>query len=255
MKKFFLVLTLAAFAAVSFTSCDNKDDDDENPVVVPASKIKMLGVNYGDGVEGYEFVYDANDRVSKIYNSWEGAVVDTITYDYSVAGKLTITKEGYATVYEINDNGMVTKELWDETSWASYGYDADGYLTSVKEHWDGEDHNKYDVEITNGNITKHTRYGDDGTVNRYKTFTYTTGDNKAELHQANAVDSNWKTIGDLFGKPSNKLVDYLEYWVPGEEDDKKTTTISYTFDTENRVATMTRAGDGWQEVYSFSYYE
>ena len=255
MKKFFLMLTLAAFAAASITSCGDKDDDKDKPVVIPASKIKTINVNYGDGIEGYEFVYDVNKRVSKIFNSWEGAVVDTFTYDYSVAGKLTIVKEGNATVYEINDKGLVTKEIWDETSWASYTYDAEGYLTSVKEHWDGADHNKFDVEVTNGNITKHTRYGDDGNINRYKTFTYTSGDNKAELHQANAVDSNWKNIGDLFGKSSKKLVDYLDYWAPGDENTKKTTNITYTFDTKNRVSTMTRAGDGWQEVFAFTYYD
>ncbi|MBL7905458.1 MAG: hypothetical protein JNL22_10595 [Bacteroidales bacterium] len=252
MKKYFALLTMAAVALTSFTSCDKKDDDDD-PIVVPASKIKTISVNYGDGVEGYEFIYDANDKISKIYNSWEGEVVDTITYDYSVSGKLTITKEDWPTTYELNSEGLVTKEIWDETSWASYTY-TDGYLSSVVEHWDGADHKKYDVEITSGNVTKHTRYGDDGNVNRYKTFTYTTGDNKSEIQQANAVDSNWKTVGGIFGKASNKLVDYLEYWEPGDEANKGTTTITYTFDSENRVSTMTRSGDGWQEAFSFTYY-
>lgn len=254
MKKYFLFLTIGAIAATAFTSCNNNDDDDD-PIVIPASKIKTIGVNYGDGVEGYEFIYDANDKISKIYNSWEGTMVDTITYDYSVSGKLTITKEDWPTVYELNAAGLVTKEIWDETSWASYEYNAEGYLTAVKEYWDGADHKKYEVEITNGNITKHTRYGDDGTVNRYKTFTFTTGDNKSEIQQTNAVDSNWKTVGGIFGKPSNKLVDYLEYWDAGDEANKSTTTITYTFDTENRIASMTRSGDGWQEIYTFSYYE
>jgi hypothetical protein len=254
MKKFLSFITVAALLAAGFTSC-NKDDDDDDPIVVEASKIKTLGVNYGDGTEGYEFVYDNNDRVMKIYNSWEGEVVDTIKYDYSVSGKLTITKEGNATVYEVNAQGLVTKEIWDETSYASYTYSADGYLTGIKEFWDGTDHKKFDVEVTSNNIMKHTRYGDDGVANRIKTFTYTTGDNKSELHQANAVDSNWKTIGNLFGKPSTKLVDFLKYWEPGDEANTGTTTITYTFDTKNRVATMTRAGDGWQEIFTYSYYE
>ena len=254
MKKYLLFLTAAAIAATSFTACDNKDDN-EDPIVVAASKIKTIGVNYGDGVEGYEFVYDANNKISKIYNTWDGVAADTIVYDYSVAGKLTITKEDWPTVYELNAAGLVTKEIWDETSWASYAYNTEGYLTSVKEHWDGVDHNKYDVEITGTNVTKHTRYGDDGTVNRYKTFTFTTGDNKSELQQTNAVDSNWKTVGGLFGKPSSKLVDYLEYWDPGDEANKSRTTITYTFDTKNRIATMIRAGADWQESYTFTYYE
>ncbi len=255
MKKFFSIMVLAAITAMSFTACDNKDDDGDDPIVVPPAKIKTIGVNYGDGVEGYEFIYDANDRVSKIYNSWEGVTVDTITYDYSVAGKLTITKEDWPTTYELNAQGLVVKEIWDETSYASYEYDANGYLTGINEFWDGTNHKKFEVEVTNGNVTKHTRYNDEGVVNRYKTFTYTAGENTAKIQQANAVDSNWKTVGGIFGKPSNKLVDYLEYWAPGDEANKKTTTITYTFDAKNRIATMTRAGDGWQENYTFTYYE
>lgn len=255
MKKYIALLTMAAIAAMSFTACDNGDDNGDDPIVVPPAKIKTIGVNYGDGVEEYEFVYDANDKVSKIYNSWEGVAVDTITYDYSVAGKLIITKEDWPTVYELDANGRVVKEIWDETSYASYEYDANGYLVAVKEFWDGVNHNKFDVEITNGNVTKHTRYGDDGNVNRIKTFTFTTGDNTADIQQTNAVDSNWKTVGGIFGKPSKKLVDFLDYWTPGDEANKKTTTITYTFDAKNRVSTMTRSGDGWQEIYNFSYYE
>lgn len=255
MKKFISILMLAAIAAMSFTSCDKKDDDGDDPIVVPPAKIKTISVNYGDGVEGYEFIYDATDRVSKIYNSWEGVAVDTIMYDYSVAGKLTITKEDWPTTYELNSAGLVVKEIWDETSYASYEYDANGYLTAVNEFWDGANHKKFEVEVTNGNVTKHTRYNDEGNPNRYKTFTYTTGDNTAKIQQTNAVDSNWKTVGGIFGKSSNKLVDYLEYWDAGDEANKKTTTITYTFDSKNRISTMTRSGDGWQEQYSFTYYE
>lgn len=254
MKKFFSMLLIAVLVAASISSC-KKDDDDDDPIVVAASKIKTIGVNYGDGVEGYEFFYDANGRVTKIYNSWEGEVVDTIKYDYSVSGKLTITKEDWPTVYELNAQGMVTKEVWDETSYASYTYDADGYLTGINEFWDGASHKKFEVEVVSKNIMKHTRYNDEGVVNRYKTFTYTTGDNKSELHQANAVDSNWKTIGNLFGKPSTKLVDFLKYWEPGDEANTGTTTITYTFDTKNRVASMTRAGADWQEAFTYTYYE
>ncbi|MGE5383856.1 MAG: hypothetical protein ACM3PX_10555 [Omnitrophica WOR_2 bacterium] len=255
MKKFTYLAMMVAIAATSFTSCNKDNNDDNNPVVVEASKIKTISVTTADGTEGWEFNYDNNKHITQIFNSWEGAVVDTITYDYSVAGKLTITKEDYPTVYELDAQGRVTKEVWDDVSWASYTYDANGYLSSIKEHWDGVDHNKYDVEVTNGNVSKHSRYGDDGVINRYKTFTYTTGDNKSELQQTNAVDSNWKTVGGLFGKASTKLVDYLNYWDAGNEAETKTTTITYTFDAKNRVSTMVRAGADWQEAYAFTYYE
>lgn len=254
MKKKLFFLGLAVLTSVAMISCgNNNDDDDDNKV--EASLIKTISVNYGDGVEGYEFIYNTDGTISHILNTWEGEQVDDILYDYTVAGKLTITKEGYATVYDLDSEGRVVKEIWDDTSWASYTYNADGYLTKISEYWDGVDHVKYDVDITNGNVTKHTRYDDAGVINRYKTFTYTSGDNVNDIQQANAVDSNWKTVGGLFGKPSNKLVDYLEYWTPGDEANTSTTTITYTFDAKNRPATITRSGDGWSELYTYTYYE
>ncbi len=254
MKKNLLFLGLAVLLAAVVFSC-KKDDNDDDDKTVQASLIKTITVDYGDGVEGYEFMYDAGKKITGIKNTWEGELVDTFTYDYSVSGKLTITKEDWPTTYDLDASGRVTKEWWSDDEWAAYEYNADGYLIKIIEHWGGADHNKFDVEITNGNVTKHTRYGDDGVANRYKTFTYTAGDNVNDIQQANAVDSNWKTVGNLFGKPSKKLVDFLEYWNPGDEVNKKTTTITYTFDAKNRPATMVRAGDGWQEDYAFTYYE
>jgi hypothetical protein len=34
-----------------------------------------------------------------------------------------------------------------------------------------------------------------------------------------------------------------------------TTLITYTFDDQNRPATITRTGDGFTEVYTYTYYE
>jgi len=254
MKKKLLYFGLALITSVALVSC-NKNNDDDNGDGVEASLIKTVSVDYGDGVEGYEFIYNTDKTISHIKNTWEGEEVDDILFDYTVAGKLTITKEDSPTVYEIDSEGRITKEIWDASSYAAYTYNTDGYLTKVSEYWDGVDHTKYTVEITNGNVTKHTRYDDAGVINRYKTFTYTSGDNVNDIQQTNAIDSNWKTVGGLFGKPSGKLVDYLEYWAPGSEANKSMTTITYTFDTKNRPATITRSGDGWSEAYAFTYYE
>ena len=68
------------------------------------------------------------------------------------------------------------------------------------------------------------------------------------------IDSNTKPIGNLFGKPSKKLVDYLEYWDPRESPiEVGKTTISYEFDAKNRPSKITRAGADWQEVYTYTY--
>lgn len=222
-----------------------------------ASLVKSIGVVYTDGVERYEFVYDnATKRISRIDDYWNDELDKTITYDYSVAGKLTITKGTSPKTYDINAQGMVTKEDWGGGEWAAYEYDADGFLVKIIEHWGDADHLKMQAVITNGNIMKHTTYDDDGvTVKKIKEFTYTVGENVNNIFQASMVDSNTLPQGNLFGKPSRKLVDYLEYWDPRNTDPKKRTSISYEFDSKNRPSKITRAGDGWQEIYTYSYYE
>lgn len=222
-----------------------------------ASLIKTIGVVYPDGVEEYVFTYDANNRITKIDDYWNDELDKTIVYDWSVAGKLSITSgSNDPTVYDINANYMVTKEWWSADEWAAYEYDANGYLIKVIEHWGGEDHLKMMGEITDGNYIRHTTYDDDGTtVKKIKEFFYTIGDNTNAIYQTSMIDSNTKPMGNLFGKPSAKLVSYLEYWDPRETPiEKGRTDIAYDFDTNDRPTTITRTGDGWQEVYTYDYY-
>ncbi|MEI7499660.1 MAG: hypothetical protein WCK84_04345 [Bacteroidota bacterium] len=254
MKKQICFLTLAVITAMSFFSC-KKSTPDPDPVVVTVSPIKSMGVVYTDGVERYDFTYDANKRIQKIDDFWNDVLDKTITYDYSVSGKLTITSGTTATVYDINSQFMVTKEDWGNGEYAKYEYDANGYLIKIIEFWGGVDHLKMFAEVSNGNVTKHTTYDDDGvTAKKIKTFTFTNGDNVNEIQQTNMVDNNTKPMGNLFGKSSKKLVDYLEYWDPRESPIVvKRTTITYTFDTQNRPTKITRTGDGWSEVYTYTY--
>jgi len=221
------------------------------------SLIKTIGVVYTDGIELYEFTYNTTTKqVTKIDDYWNDVLDKTITYDYSVAGKLTITKGSSATTYDLNAQGMISKEDWGGGEYAAYEYDADGYLIKVIEHWGGADHLKMQAVITDGNVTKHTTYDDDGvTVKKIKEFTYTIGDNINNIQQTNMVDSNTLPVGNLFGKSSKKLVDYLEYWDPRNTDPKKRTTITYEFDTKSRPSKITRTGADFVEVYTYSYYE
>lgn len=259
-KRILYLLPMLAMSGMLFLSSCGGDDDDGGTPEVEVSPVKTIGVDYGDGVEGYTFTYDNQGRIDFITNTWEGEEVDIIDFDYSVAGKLTITKEDWPTVYEIDSEGRITKEFWneDQTEWAAYQYNTEGFLIKVIEHWDGTDHNKFTLDVANGNVTRHTRYNDEGVINRIKDFTFFTSgsDNVNDLQQTNAVDSNWKVVNGLFGKSSKKLVNFLEYWNgAGDEANKKRTEITYTFDSKDRVATMIRAGDGFQESYSYTYYE
>ena len=253
-------IVIAGILAVTFTSCKkDKDDGDDNKL--EAALIKTIGVeySYADDVETYLFVYDTNKRIDTIYNYWNEEIDKILKYDYSVLGKLTIknlTSGSDYRSYELNAQGMVSKEDWGGGEYALFTYDANGFLSTIVEHWGDADHLKYKADITNGNIIRHTRYADDGvTVTRIKEFFYTPGDNVFGIYQASLIDNTFLPMGNLFGKPSAKLVQYLEYWDPRQDPIvKKRTDITYEFDAKNRIIKMVRKGADWQEEYTFTYY-
>jgi hypothetical protein len=217
-----------------------------------ASLIKTTGIVYTDGTDLYEFSYDEQSRIDTITNYWNDAIDKLLYYDFSVPNKLSIDRNGDISDYELDGNGRVVIDA----DGSKYEYDADGFLLKMSEYWDGAFHLKYEMVIANGNVMKITTYDDDGvTAKKIKEFVYTSGLNVNGIDQVIVVDSPWKTIGGLYGKVSKNLVDYLEYWDPRENPIAKSrTTITYDFDSNDRPITITRSGDGWQEVYTYTYY-
>lgn len=256
MKKFLSMLFIATLMAMLLPSCGDKDDDDDQTVQV--SLIKEIKATYSaTEFETWKFIYDANKRVTKVENYWLTSFDKDFTYDYSVAGKLSITRTGQApVVHDLDSKGRITKEYLTGTDYNAFEYDADGYLVKLIWSRGGVVYTRFEVEISNGNILKHTRKTSAGVVDRIKTFIYTPGDNVNLLDQVIVVDSNWKTIGGFYGKPSKKLVDRLNYWNgPGDEPNAKTTNIAYQFDAKNRPSKVTRSGVGWQEIFEYTYYD
>lgn len=259
MKKFLGFLMMATLMAMALISC--KEDDDDNNNTPEASLIKTISfsADWNRAVSGYEFFYDADKKVTNFTRTYDGGADGEFVYDYSVAGKLALTKDGeeYAT-YDVNDQGYITKDDWGNGEWASYEYDANGYLVKGIEHWGDADHLKYEITITDGNVSKIVTYDDDGvTQKKIKEFTYTIGDNIDNLQQANVIDNDWKPVGEFYGKASKKLVDYFEYWDPREDPiSKSKSTLSYTFDASDRPSTVTKTlTDLTTEVWSYTYYE
>jgi hypothetical protein len=229
----------------------------EDVTFTTSSLIKSISffAEWAGGTEKWEFSYDASTKkVSQFLNYWEGALDKTITYDYSVAGKLTLKRDAstvYGT-YDLNSSGYITEDADGNT----YEYDANGFLVKYYEYWDAASHLKYQMTITNGNITKITTFDDDGvTAKKIKEFTYTSGDNSDGIHQANATDSDWKPIGNFYGKPSSKLVDYFEYWDPRSTPIVKSKSrLTYTFDSKERVSKATKTlTDNSTEVWEYTY--
>ena len=259
MKKFLGFLMMAALMATAFIACNKDKNNTDNTPKASLIKTITFSADWNRGASGYEFFYDANKKVTNFNRTYEGGADGAFVYDYSVAGKLTITKDGEAYgSYDVNAQGYITKDYWNETDYATYEYDANGYLIKSIEHWSDADHLKYEIVITSGNISKITTYDDDGvTAKKIKEFTYTIGDNVDNLQQANVIDSDWKPIGGLFGKASKKLVDYFEYWDPRNTPiEKSRSTLTYEFDTSNRASKVTKTlTDQTTEVWDYTYYE
>ena len=264
MKKYLMFLSAAvlALSTVFISSCG--DDDEGGGSKVPPAVIKTIAMDYvGDGseVEEWEFIYDDEGRVELINIKYNGVSDGTREYEYA-ENELTITRNGNETVFELDDEGRVVKEFWNEeqTEWESYQYNSQGYMIKIFEHWDGADHLKYDLTVEDGNTTHRIRYEEDGTTEvEDREFSYTIADNASGIHQIYAVDSEWKNIAGLYGKQSDKLV---EEYVRHIADDPGSTfgaTYAYTFDDKDRVATQTKNGTGsggtFTEKWTYTYYE
>ena len=223
------------------------------------SQLKSVSfyADWAGGTEKWDFSFDAaTNAVTKFIDYWEGSVDKTVTYDYSTPGTLNLKKDGAAyRKYDYNAKGQVTK---DYDSGDEYEYNADGFLTKTFETWSGSKVIHNEMTITNGNITKITTYDDAGTTaKKIKEFTYTSGDNVNGIHQANAIDSDWKPVGGFYGKPSTKLVDYFEYWDPRStpiSKSRSTLGSGYTFDSKNRPTKIVKSlTDGSTETWSYTY--
>lgn len=257
MKKCFGTLMIALLMLSGLISC--KKDKTTETVNSYLVKTISFTADWNGGTSGYDFVYNSNKQVTSFDRTFDGGADGSFVYDFSVPGKLTITKDGstYGS-YDINNQGYITKEDWGNGEYASYEYDANGYLVKYYEFWGGVNHLKYDIEISNGNITKWTTYGDDGvTATKVKEFFYTAGKNLNGIHQANATDSDWKPVGNFYGKPSINLLDHFDYWDPRVSPvSKSTSTFTYEFDSKDRPSKVTKTlTDMSTEVWDYTYYE
>ena len=259
MKKYlrFLSAGVLALSALVMSSCG--DDEGGGKAKVPPAKIKTIAFNNGEAIESWEFTYDEQDRVELITITYDGDSDGTREYDYSVGNELTITRNGNETVFELDNEGRVTKEFWnaEKTEWEAYEYDSKGYMVEITEHYDGADHPKYELTVEDGNTTHRIRY--DGTdIVEDREYTYTIADNASGIHQIYAVDSEWKNIAGLYGKQSSKLVDEYVRHITDDPSSTYGATYVYTFDDENRVATQTKNGTGsggtFTESWAYTYY-
>jgi hypothetical protein len=261
MKKslMFLSTALLAFSMVFLSACGDDDDGKKQEVKITPIKKITFDPSWG-AFDSYEFTYDDEGRVATMVRTEGDDEPVTFTYNYSVANQLTITtSSGGSTLYDLDEEGRITKEYWNDekTEWVAYNYNSDGFMDKLTERWDGEDHIKYTAETNSKNVTQHERFYDDGELRTTKVFNYSTlssAVNVNDIHQTTINDSNWQWVGGFLGKASEGLVDNLQYWAPGDEDNKSTTSITYDF-VGDLMTGMTRVGVDFTEEYTFTYYE
>lgn len=240
MKK--LTYTLSALLALlfAFGACTNDVPGFDEQGQGKASRVKTLTTAEDGWSETYAFTYREDGRVTSILNTYEGGG-DNILYDWSVAGKLSITKDGKVSVYEVNDKGYVTSDPKGDY-YNTYEYDEDGILIKLTEYWDGGSEVKYTVETKAKNVLKHKskRSGKD----YQKVFTYAPGLNSCHIQQTNAVNSPWKEQSGMHGVASNRIIIGQNVGFVGAEGTN--TKLSYEFDDFNRP---TKIDYGYKQFY------
>lgn len=209
-------------------------------------------------IEEWDFTYDASGKVAQMVDLWAGSLDKSLTYDYSVPNKLTLTKDDnsvYAS-YDLNESGYITKDDQGGGDYLGFDYNADGFGVKYSEVFSGTDIKKREVFITNGNVSKIVKYNDAGDTTQIKVFTYLPDNNAEGLFQANVSDSDWKPYGNLYGRPSNNLIESFTYWNPSADPVvKKTATFAYTRDAKNRVTKIvkTNTADSSTEEWDYTY--
>jgi len=236
----------------------------EDKIFSIGSQIKSVSfyAAWAGGTEQWNLTYDANGKITKIDDMWEGSLDKTVNYNYATPGKLIMTKASDGSTsgtYNIDASGRITKDDWGSGEYASYDYNSEGFLTNGHEFWSSADHMKYKVDFTASSVSQITTFGDDGvTAKKIKTFVYTIGDNTNGIPQAinDITGSEYKALGNLFGKPSAKLIDYFEYWDPRVSPIvKKRSTYTYKFDSSNRVTQADKflSTDSSTETWKYTY--
>ncbi|TAL24297.1 MAG: hypothetical protein EPO01_05775, partial [Aquabacterium sp.] len=140
-----------------------------------------------------KFTYDGSNRVSSVTDVRGSDVSRVTTYDYSVAGKTTVTESNgqraeYSYVTAATNNQYLGGVSWKTAGGAvlqsvAFGYDNDGNLTSVTDgkgqqtvyQYDANGNRTYDRDAQ-GNVVKRS-FGTHGELLKETLFTGLDGDN------------------------------------------------------------------------------
>ena len=140
MKKSILTLSAAMLLIVASCSKSNDNPTDETP-----KSCTMKETKFDDGTV-FQYTYDDKGRVVTWKQIWSGgSTTETTTFEYS-ANEIVETEKGdytNVTKHTLDASGRITA-----SGTTTYTYDANGYLTQIK---DGSAITSF--SYTSGNVT------------------------------------------------------------------------------------------------------
>lgn len=242
MNKKLKLFTLAAIAVIAIGAC--KKDKTVEPEPENSCKItKLEGFTNGSLNVTVPFTYDANGRLTGFTTSFTGGS-DVITFTYAT-NKITINDDGTVVdVTLVNGRAVKSQEVSGDKDSQEFTYNADGYLTMVKNFENGTTYSdKEEFVYVNGNITKKTRTdiatGEVQEVN----YEYSTTDlNNNNIAITNPVLNDildYYIPVEYMGKLSkNVVVKQSSSYVSGTYRNENTNTYIYTKDSKGNYTSI-----------------
>ena len=240
MKKILYAIALMAVTVVAFSSCKK-----EEPKIV--KRLAMCG----DEWDKYVFTYDANGKVTLV-NRNEGERTWTFTWADNVATAKYV-KEGEEKgnwTFTFGSNGYLSSwaNEWGDTF--GFTYDATDHLTKIV-RVDKNNAAKCNIVWSNGNISKWSRFKDDGSE-EWKVQSFLNDDNVAGIF-ADMTDKTdvprWVFEVGYVGKPSVKLLDQAAW-----EGADAIATHTYTKDEDGFVTKVEKFyGGELDQTYEYKW--
>lgn len=242
MKRFLFaaVLCLALFSIIGCEKNKGKGKEQEKPVLVKRIKTYSL---VGEGwADNYQYSYDAQGRVSRIFRE-EGKA-----WDFSYDGNKVTVKDAKGDVafdITLGTNNYCQTMKKDGKDEYTYTYDADGYMTKCMKGKDVASN----ITIKDGCISVWTRWKDG--VEQFKEHTYIQDKNLGGIHNIHSEScglDRWMFETGLFGKGTAYLCGSNKW-----QHLDMGATLSYDYDKDGYVTAEHKIFNGEREEFQYTW--
>lgn len=246
-----LIITALLSATLVF-SCKKKEDAvEETPVETttgdsnPLLKIDKIKTEerIANGVTlKIEYTYGSDGKVTKMdygdgnFSAVEWSTIKCLRKEFNKGNSLPVS----TIEYNLNSAGLCSGQTGENGFSTSYEYDANGYQVKFTFKTSGSEVSSNYI-ISSGNQTG---------VSSGSGTTAMTGTTEYFLDKTNTIGDHNKGM-PIFGTQNKNLQKKIITTVAGSTN---VTTISYEFDSKNRVAKMTQIGSGATSVNNYTYY-